>query len=124
MLSSWLCLWVLVAEGCALLPRPPVCLAEMYSLLLESYIKDPAEKDRLFHAISTVDCVKKKADWAIKWINRWAWLCSWHRGANFRNVVMLCMPGVVQLHSACKVPVCRLLTVPCPRQQGSSLEPA
>lgn len=44
--------------------------AEMYSLLLESYIKDPAEKDRLFHAISTVPCVKKKADWAIKWINR------------------------------------------------------
>jgi ribonucleoside-diphosphate reductase beta chain len=42
----------------------------MYSLLLESYIKDPAEKDRLFHAISTVPCVKKKADWAIKWINR------------------------------------------------------
>jgi hypothetical protein len=44
----------------------------MYSLLLESYIKDPAEKDRLFHAISTVPCVKKKADWAIKWINRCA----------------------------------------------------
>lgn len=43
--------------------------SEMYSLLLESYIKDPAEKDRLFHAISTVPCVKKKADWAIKWIN-------------------------------------------------------
>lgn len=44
--------------------------AEMYSLLLDNYIKDPAEKDRLFHAITTVPCVKKKADWAIKWINR------------------------------------------------------
>ncbi|KIY97028.1 ribonucleoside-diphosphate reductase subunit M2 [Monoraphidium neglectum] len=42
--------------------------SEMYSLLLESYIKDPVEKDRLFHAISTVPAVKKKADWAIKWI--------------------------------------------------------
>jgi ribonucleoside-diphosphate reductase beta chain len=44
--------------------------SEMYSLLLESYVKDPREKDRLFHAIQTVDCVKKKADWAIKWISR------------------------------------------------------
>jgi ribonucleotide reductase beta subunit family protein with ferritin-like domain len=44
----------------------------MYSLLLESYVKDPVEKDKLFHAIQTVDCVKKKADWAMKWINRCA----------------------------------------------------
>eukprot|EP00882_Tetradesmus_deserticola_P013894 GHRQ01014759.1.p1 GENE.GHRQ01014759.1~~GHRQ01014759.1.p1 ORF type:complete len:221 (+),score=100.60 GHRQ01014759.1:960-1622(+) len=43
--------------------------SEMYSLLLESYVKDPVEKDKLFHAIQTVDCVKKKADWAMKWIN-------------------------------------------------------
>ncbi|KAI8467291.1 MAG: ferritin-like superfamily [Monoraphidium minutum] len=42
--------------------------SEMYSLLLESYIKDPIEKDRLFHATATVPAVKKKADWAIKWI--------------------------------------------------------
>jgi hypothetical protein len=49
------------------MPRP----AEMYSLLLETYIKDPVEKDRLFHAIATVPAVKKKADWAIKWITRW-----------------------------------------------------
>ncbi|KIY91220.1 ribonucleoside-diphosphate reductasesubunit M2 [Monoraphidium neglectum] len=42
--------------------------SEMYSLMLDAYIKDPVEKDRLFHAISTVPVVKKKADWAIKWI--------------------------------------------------------
>lgn len=42
----------------------------MYSLLLESYVKDPQEKDKLFRAIQTVDCVKRKADWAIKWITR------------------------------------------------------
>jgi hypothetical protein len=42
----------------------------MYSLLLESYIKDPVEKDRLFHATATVPCVKKKADWALTWIER------------------------------------------------------
>ncbi|XP_031480861.1 ribonucleoside-diphosphate reductase small chain B-like [Nymphaea colorata] len=42
--------------------------SEMYSLLLETYIKDPAEKHRLFHAIETVPSVTKKADWAIRWI--------------------------------------------------------
>ncbi|PNH04949.1 Ribonucleoside-diphosphate reductase small chain [Tetrabaena socialis] len=42
--------------------------SEMYSLLLESYIKDPIEKHKLFHSISTIPCIKKKADWALKWI--------------------------------------------------------
>lgn len=42
--------------------------SEMYSLLLDVYIRDPEEKDRLFRAIETVPCVKKKADWAMKWI--------------------------------------------------------
>ena len=39
--------------------------SEAYSLLIDTYIKDPQEKDRLFHAIDTVPCVKKKADWAL-----------------------------------------------------------
>ncbi|KAI3867535.1 hypothetical protein MKX03_031762 [Papaver bracteatum] len=43
--------------------------SEMYSLLLESYIKDSNEKNRLFRAIETVPCVKRKADWALKWID-------------------------------------------------------
>ncbi|OWM71429.1 ribonucleoside-diphosphate reductase small chain [Punica granatum] len=43
--------------------------SEMYSLLLETYIKDSAEKDRLFRAIETVPCVKKKAEWAMQWID-------------------------------------------------------
>ena len=42
--------------------------SETYSLLIDSYIKDPKEKDRLFHSIDTLPCVGKKADWAIKWI--------------------------------------------------------
>jgi ribonucleoside-diphosphate reductase beta chain len=42
--------------------------SETYSLLIDTYIKDPREKDRLFHAIETMDCVKKKAEWALKWI--------------------------------------------------------
>lgn len=42
--------------------------SETYSLLIDTYIKDPKEKDMLFHAIDTLDCVKKKADWALRWI--------------------------------------------------------
>lgn len=44
--------------------------SETYSLLIDTYVKDPKEKDRLFHAIETMDCVKKKADWALRWINQ------------------------------------------------------
>lgn len=43
--------------------------SEMYSLLLYNYIKDPLERSRLLSAIDTVPCVKKKADWALKWID-------------------------------------------------------
>lgn len=43
--------------------------SETYSLLIDTYIKDPFEKDKLFHAIETVECVKKKAEWALRWIN-------------------------------------------------------
>ncbi|KAL6533486.1 hypothetical protein OROMI_027598 [Orobanche minor] len=43
--------------------------SEMYSLLLESYIKDSAEKEMLFRAIETVPCVEKKAKWALRWID-------------------------------------------------------
>ena len=43
--------------------------SEMYSLLIDAYIKDPVEKRYLFNAIETVPCVKKKADWALRYIN-------------------------------------------------------
>ncbi len=42
--------------------------SETYSLLIDTYIKDPKEKDYLFNAIETFPPVKRKADWAIKWI--------------------------------------------------------
>ena len=45
-------------------------LVEMYSLLLETYIKDPKQKLHLFRAMDTVPVVKKKGDWALKWIGR------------------------------------------------------
>ncbi len=43
--------------------------AETYSLLIDSYIKGTKEKDHLFNALETLDCVAKKGEWAIKWIN-------------------------------------------------------
>ncbi len=42
--------------------------SETYSLLIDTYVKDPKEKDVLFHAIDTLELVKKKAEWALKWI--------------------------------------------------------
>lgn len=42
--------------------------SEVYSLLIDTYIKESGEKDRLLRAIDTVPCVKKKADWAITWM--------------------------------------------------------
>ncbi len=42
--------------------------SEMYSLLIDTYVKDNKEKHRLFNAIETVPCVKRKADWALRWI--------------------------------------------------------
>ncbi|MBY0245933.1 MAG: ribonucleoside-diphosphate reductase small subunit [Sphingobacteriaceae bacterium] len=43
--------------------------AETYALLIDTYVKDPAEKDHLFHAIDTVPAVTKKAEWALRWID-------------------------------------------------------
>mgnify|MGYP005990408399 FL=1 len=43
--------------------------SETYSLLIDTYIKDREEKQTLFKAIDNFPCIKKKADWAIKWIN-------------------------------------------------------
>ncbi|KAI4792768.1 hypothetical protein KUCAC02_033162 [Chaenocephalus aceratus] len=42
--------------------------SEMYSLLINTYIKEPAEREFLFNAVETMPCVKKKADWALNWI--------------------------------------------------------
>ncbi|MEM6263680.1 MAG: ribonucleoside-diphosphate reductase small subunit [Bacteroidota bacterium] len=43
--------------------------SETYSLLIDTYIKDSAEKDHLFNAMETVPAVQKKAQWALRWIN-------------------------------------------------------
>ena len=43
--------------------------SETYSLLIDTYVKDPKERDKLFNAIENFDAIKKKADWALKWID-------------------------------------------------------
>lgn len=42
--------------------------SETYSLLIDTYIKEPAQRTYLFNAIDTIPCIRKKADWAIRWI--------------------------------------------------------
>jgi ribonucleoside-diphosphate reductase beta chain len=44
--------------------------SETYSLLIDTYIKDTADKNYLFNAIDTMDCVRKKANWALRWIEQ------------------------------------------------------
>ncbi len=44
--------------------------SETYSLLIDTYIKDTEEKKHLFNAIDTLSCVRKKADWALRWIDK------------------------------------------------------
>lgn len=62
--------------------------SEMYSLLIETYIRDSKERDFLFNAIQTLPCVKKKADWAMNWISS--------RSANFgeRIIAFAAVEGI------------------------------
>ena len=55
----------------------------MYSLLIDAYIKDAAQKTYLFQAMQNIPCVAKKADWALKWIERC--VSAPVAGANFSN---------------------------------------
>jgi ribonucleoside-diphosphate reductase beta chain len=43
--------------------------SETYSLLIDTYIKDDKDKTHLFNAVDTIPCVKRKADWALRWID-------------------------------------------------------
>lgn len=42
--------------------------SEMYAQLIDTYITDPVEKNKLFNAVKEIEAIKKKADWANKWI--------------------------------------------------------
>ena len=69
--------------------------SEVYSLLIDTYIKDSKEKDKLFNAIETLDCVKKKAKWALRWIEQ----------ANFaeRLIAFAAVEGIFFSGSFCSI---------------------
>jgi len=70
--------------------------SEAYALLIHTYITDEAEKDRLFNAITTVEGVKRKADWALRWIRR---ACSFHQ----RLLAFACVEGIMFSGSFCAI---------------------
>lgn len=43
--------------------------SETYSLLIQTYIRDSREREDLFNAMETIPCIKRKADWALRWIS-------------------------------------------------------
>ena len=71
--------------------------SETYSLLIDSYIKDATEKDRLFRAMETVPCVQKKAEWALRWISK--------KNASFaeRLVAFAAVEGILFSGSFCSI---------------------
>ena len=69
----------------------------MYSTLIETYIKDKTEKSKLFNALNEFECIKKKGDWAIKWIN--------DKKASFaiRLVAFACVEGIFFSGAFCAI---------------------
>jgi ribonucleotide reductase beta subunit family protein with ferritin-like domain len=71
--------------------------SETYSLLIETYIKDKEQKDKLFNAISNYPCIKKKSDWAQKWIHD-------HRSSfATRLVAFACVEGIFFSGAFCSI---------------------
>ena len=71
--------------------------SETYSLLIDTYIKNHDEKMKLFRAIDNFDCIKKKADWAIKWIQ--------DKRSTFatRLIAFACVEGIFFSGSFCSI---------------------
>ena len=71
--------------------------SEMYSLLIDTYIRDEREKIQLFEALENYPCIKKKADWAIKWIH--------DKKASFatRLVAFACVEGIFFSGAFCSI---------------------
>ncbi|EPS65786.1 hypothetical protein M569_08989 [Genlisea aurea] len=70
--------------------------SEMYSLLLETYIRDSREKTRLLNAIESINCVAKKANWALNWIKSSSSFAE-------RLVAFACVEGIFFSGSFCAV---------------------
>ena len=71
--------------------------SETYSLLIDTLVKDDVEKTKLFEAIDNYPCIKKKADWAIKWIN------DNRSGFATRLIAFACVEGIFFSGSFCAI---------------------
>ena len=71
--------------------------SQTYSLLIETYIKDDLKKDTLFNAITHYPCIKKKSDWALKWIN------DNRSGFATRLVAFACIEGIFFSGAFCSI---------------------
>ncbi len=71
--------------------------SQMYSLLIETYIQDKEEKNNLFNALNNYPCIRKKADWAIKWIN------DNRSGFATRLVAFACVEGIFFSGAFCSI---------------------
>ena len=71
--------------------------SEMYSLLIDTYIKDREEKSKLFNALNEFPCIKKKGDWAIKWIQ------DKRSGFASRLVAFACVEGIFFSGAFCAI---------------------
>jgi len=70
--------------------------SETYSLLIEQYVKDPAEKEMIFDAIHTLPAVQEKAQWAVQWMNQ---SCCFAE----RLVAFACVEGILFSGSFCAI---------------------
>ena len=71
--------------------------SQMYSILIDTYIKKPDEKDKLFNAIQNYPCIKRKADWAMKWIGDKR--SSFHT----RLIAFACVEGIFFSGAFCSI---------------------
>ena len=71
--------------------------SETYSLLIDTYIKDETEKDRLLNSIETIPSIRKKADWAIKWIE------NKQDSFAIRLVAFACVEGIFFSGAFCSI---------------------
>jgi ribonucleotide reductase beta subunit family protein with ferritin-like domain len=71
--------------------------SESYSLLIDTYIKDSVQKDMLFNAITHYPCIKKKSDWAQKWIH------DNRSGFATRLVAFACIEGIFFSGAFCSI---------------------
>ena len=71
--------------------------SEVYSVLIDTYVTDTVERNKLFNAVETFPCIKKKADWAIRWIH--------DKRSSFqtRLVAFACVEGIFFSGAFCSI---------------------